>query len=42
MKKFIALITLIAILMSGFAFAETAGDPGLADAKSYLYLMYKN
>jgi len=42
MKKFIALITLIAILMSGFAYAETAGDPGLADAKSYLYLMYKN
>ena len=42
MKKFIALITLIAILMSGFAFAETAADTGLADAKSYLYLMYKN
>jgi len=42
MKKFIALITLIAILMSGFAFAETTADTGLADAKSYLYLMYKN
>ncbi len=42
MKKFIALITLVAIMMSGFAFAETAADTGLADAKSYLYLMYKN
>ena len=42
MKKFIALITLFAILMSGFAFAETTTDTGLADAKSYLYLMYKN
>ncbi len=42
MKKLLALIVLSAMLLSGFALAETAGDPMLANARSYLRLMYKN
>ena len=43
MKKLLAMLVLAALVMTAcFASAETAGDPGLADAKSYLYLMYKN
>ncbi|MBQ3079200.1 MAG: hypothetical protein IJC48_04265 [Clostridia bacterium] len=40
MKKIIALVTLAAMLLAGFAFAEA--DTSLKDAKSYLYMMYKN
>ena len=41
MKKLIALIAAIALLCTGFVFAEAANDD-LANAKSYLRMMYKN
>ena len=41
MKKLLALIVLSAMLLSGFAFAEST-DPMLANARSYLRMMYKN
>ncbi len=41
MKKLLALIVLSAMMLSGFAFAEST-DPMLANACSYLRLMYKN
>lgn len=41
MKKLIAMIAAIALLCTGFAFAETTNED-LANARSYLYLMYKN
>jgi len=40
MKKIVALMVLAAMLFTGFAFAEA--DTGLADAASYLKLMYRN
>jgi len=42
MKKLIAMIVLAAVMLSGFAFAETVADADLANARSYLRLMYKN
>ncbi len=41
MKKLLAIVLLIAVMVSGVAFAENV-DADLANARSYLRMMYKN
>ena len=42
MKKLLAMLIVAALAMTCFAFAETASDPYMTNARSYLRTMYKS
>ena len=42
MKKLLAMLIAAALAMTCFAFAETASDPYMTNARSYLRTMYKS